>query len=102
MDILPQYEGVVVHDHWKPYNQYKNCTHSYCNAHILRELNGITENENTLWCEDMHTLLINMNKAVHKAKKDAKEALSKAQIEKFTLHYEKIIKKCFEILSASG
>ena len=96
MEILPQYEGIAVHDHWQPYNHYQNCIHSYCNAHILRELNGVTQNENVVWSRDMHTLLTNMNNAVHKAKQDTKEALSQGQIEKFTLHYEKIIKSALK------
>ena len=96
MHILPRYKGIVIHDHWQPYNSYTECTHSYCNAHILRELNGVTENENVVWSRDMHTLLTNMNNAVHKAKQDTKEALSQGQIEKFTLHYEKIIKSALK------
>ena len=92
MEIIPNYDGILVHDHWKPYNHYTNATHSYCNAHILRELNGITEKESVVWSQDMHTLLTNMNNAVHKAKEGDKEYLSNAQIEKFTKNYEKIIK----------
>ncbi len=68
MELIPNYEGILVHDHWSPYNHYTNCTHSYCNAHILRELNGISEKEHTLWSTDMHKLLTNMNNAVHDAK----------------------------------
>ena len=92
MEVIPNYKGILVHDHWSPYNHYTNCTHSYCNAHILRELNGITQKENTLWSQDMHILLTNMNIAVHKAKNSDKSTLSEAQIQKFTLNYEKIIK----------
>ncbi len=92
MEIIPNYKGILVHDHWTPYNYYTNCTHSYCNAHILRELNGITEKESTLWSQDMHTLLTNMNIAVHKAKNSGKSKLSLSQIQKFTFNYEKIIK----------
>ena len=60
MEILPHYGGIAVHDHWASYNHY-NCTHSYCNAHLLRELNGVTEKENCQWSQDMHSLLTNMN-----------------------------------------
>ena len=92
MNVIPSYQGILVHDHWTPYNKYTNCSHSYCNAHILRELNDITEKEDVLWSEDMHSLLINMNIAVRKAKDNAKKALTNTQIQKFTLNYEKIIK----------
>ena len=91
MEIIPSYEGILLHDHWRPYNRYTNCTHSYCNAHILRELNGITQKEQVVWSQDMHTLLTNMNIAVHKAKDSSKNSLSQAQINKFLKNYEKII-----------
>ena len=92
MEIIPNYDGILVHDHWSPYNHYTNATHSYCNAHILRELNGVTEKENCQWSQDMHSLLVSMNIAVHKAKENEKKNLSSAQIEKFTKNYEKITK----------
>ena len=92
MGIIPDYKGILVHDYWTPYNHYNNCNHSYCNAHILRELNGITEKESVSWSNNMHTLLTNMNIAVHKAKNSDKAALSQEQIKKFIKHYAKIIK----------
>ena len=92
MEIIPSYKGILVHDHWRPYNRYTNCTHSYCNAHILRELNGITQKEQVVWSQDMHTLLTNMNIAVHKAKDSSKNSLSQAQMHKFIKNYKKIIK----------
>lgn len=30
--ILPQFKGIAVHDHWKPYLNY-HCRHALCNAH---------------------------------------------------------------------
>ncbi len=92
MEIIPNYNAILVHDHWTPYNKYTNCTHSYCNAHILRELNGVTQKESLLWSQDMHRLLTNMNIAVHKAKESDKTALSQSQIQKFISNYKKIIK----------
>jgi len=67
MNILPHFKGVSVHDHFSSYNSY-DCKHSYCNAHILRELNGITEKENARWSQDLYSLLTAMNNEVHKAK----------------------------------
>jgi len=90
MEIIPSYRGMLVHDHWTPYNKYDNCNHSYCNAHILRELNGISEKDNLRWSQDMPALLVSMNNTVHKAKQSDKEHLSNAQIEKFIKNYEKI------------
>ncbi len=36
--ILPAYQGVSVHDGWKPYQGYTQCHHALCNVHHLREL----------------------------------------------------------------
>ncbi len=91
MEILPKYQGIAVHDHWKPYNKY-SCSHSFCNAHHLRELNFITESEKVLWSDHMHTLLSKMNQEVHSVKHKGKERLSKDKIEQFTHHYDTICK----------
>ena len=92
MEIIPNYNGTLIHDHWSSYSQYTECSHSYCNAHILRELNGISEKEGVSWSQDMHILLTNMNIAVCRAKSANKIELPSSQIEKFTKNYEKIIK----------
>ncbi|WP_342306458.1 IS66 family transposase [Methanolobus sp. ZRKC5] len=57
MGILPGYTGVATHDFWKPYNKYE-CQHSLCNAHLLRELTGASENSDQQWPKIMSDLLI--------------------------------------------
>jgi len=42
--VLPRVKGTVVHDCWPPYWKLKGLRHGPCNAHILRELQGMTEN----------------------------------------------------------
>ena len=65
--ILPAFEGIAVHDGWKAYYKFKNCGHALCNAHILRELNGIIENDKQQWPEDMKKLLLEIKHAVDAA-----------------------------------
>jgi len=89
MDILPNFNGIAVHDHWKPYNKY-NCTHSYCNAHHLRELVGVTQNEKVRWASDMHSLLTNMNNYIYKLKENSKLKPSKGKIQHFYQQYDNI------------
>ncbi len=36
--ILPTYQGVSVHDGWKPYRAQTSCRQALCNIHHLREL----------------------------------------------------------------
>ena len=40
MGILLTFAGILVHDHWKSYFAYA-AVHVLCNAHHLRELQGV-------------------------------------------------------------
>lgn len=64
--ILPRFNGVLCHDHWKPYYTY-NCIHALCNAHHLRELERAWEQDHQAWAKQMKTLLEEINSAVDKA-----------------------------------
>ncbi|RQD81737.1 IS66 family transposase, partial [Methanosalsum natronophilum] len=54
--ILPNYDGIIVHDYWKSYYKY-SCDHSLCNVHNIRELTGIFELTEEQWAQDMIDLL---------------------------------------------
>jgi transposase len=56
--ILPQFQGTGIHDHWFPYFAYEQITHGLCNAHHLRELTFIHEQEKEDWAKRMKDLLI--------------------------------------------
>lgn len=64
MGILPVFEGILCHDHWKPYYRYTRCTHSLCNAHHLRELERALEQDGQRWAGRMQDLLVEINQAV--------------------------------------
>ena len=49
--------GVIVHDHWQPYFSVAKAKHAMCNAHILRELTGVFEQDNEAWAKKMFRLL---------------------------------------------
>lgn len=66
INLLPRYNGILCHDHWKPYYKY-DCTHSLCNAHHLRELTRAWEQDKQAWAHDMKQLLEKMNSAVNQA-----------------------------------
>jgi transposase len=92
MGIIPNFAGILCHDHWKPYFKY-DCEHALCNAHHLRELERAFEQDKQQWAKEMQTLLNDMNKAVNDAggqldaattanyKKQYRAILYKAQIE---------------------
>lgn len=57
--LLPNLKGWVVHDHWKSYFKLDQVRgHVGCNAHILRELKGVMDNdEKAVWARGLHRLL---------------------------------------------
>jgi len=64
IDFLPNYEGLVTHDCWKAYYKYEQCLHSLCNAHFLRELNGIKENTDFVFPEKLKATLLEMKNLI--------------------------------------
>jgi transposase len=50
----------MVHDCWQPYFKYDKAGHALCNAHLLRELNGVAENTGQRWAKDMAAQLVDM------------------------------------------
>ena len=79
--------GVVVHDHFKPYNGLVEVIHAFCNAHILRELEGLIEFEKEPWAELMRAMLREANEAVRAAREAGKRALPTEQVEAFVDRY---------------
>ena len=55
--VLPQFNGVLCHDYWKPYYQFTACLHALCNAQHQRELEWAYEQNNQQWAKDMQALL---------------------------------------------
>ena len=45
MGILEFFRWLLVHDHWKPYYIYEFILHCLCNAHHIRELDRVTEQD---------------------------------------------------------
>ena len=86
MEIIPQFNGVLVHDCWSPYFRYP-CTHALCNAHLLRELEGVSENCNQKWSGIMQDLLIEILEEVRETSKTA-ASLSPERIREYEERYD--------------
>ncbi len=86
--ILPQYEGTLVHDFWKPYFKLA-CEHGLCNAHHLRELTGIQELTDQKWPQELSELLIEIKDSIESSDK----GLTDIQIESFSKRYDLLIEK---------
>lgn len=50
--------SILVNDHWKPHYKSGAKTHQMCTAHLLRELNYLTELYKQSWSSEFKTLLI--------------------------------------------
>jgi transposase len=53
-------QGTLVHDHYRSYLLLSGVIHSFCNAHILRELKALVEYEKEPWAIGMAMLLQRM------------------------------------------
>lgn len=84
--ILPNFKGILCHDHWKPYYLYA-CLHALCNAHHIRELTRAFEQDEQQWAESMLTLLEEIKiKTI-----EAGGVLSKYMQQKYRQDYRMII-----------
>jgi transposase len=88
--VLPLFEGILCHDHWKPYYHYKGCLHSLCNAHHLRELERAYEQDGQQWAKTMQDLLLAILKDVNAQDTNALPA-EKAQ--HYTECYRNLLKR---------
>ena len=91
--VLPFFAGVAMHDCWSPYWKYKGIRHAICNAHLLRELTGIMENNpGHTWAAMFKALLRSMKKAKEKAIARGKNRLREYFLYEFGREYDRIMK----------
>jgi transposase len=88
--VLPEYRGRAVHDFWKSYFDY-DCDHALCNAHLLRELTFLWEEQAQKWAKAMIDHLLAIKEAVATASAASLTALPPADQERFRKGYEQIV-----------
>jgi transposase len=89
-DILPGFQGRAVHDFWRPYLQY-DCDHAFCNAHLLRELIFLWEEQDQPWAKAMIDHLLAIQAAVETARHAGLTALPDADLDRFHDGYLRIV-----------
>lgn len=97
MGILPKFVGRAIHDHWKPYYTFGDCSHGLCNAHHLRELTFIHEVVGQEWAATMKSLLLRILATVDAAKDSKRTRLEDKEISRFTRCYKKIIAQALAV-----
>lgn len=88
MDILPHFQGWVVHDAFVSYWQFENCHHALCNAHHLRELRFLSEHYQQEWAEQLAQLLLKM-----KHLQDTGQTLSEQVRHSYEQDYERLLEQ---------
>jgi len=90
--ILPDFNGIAVHDFWKSYYTYC-CEHALCNAHLLRDLIFIKERFEQPWAEEFIQLLLKMKAAKKKAISEGKSSFSRFILTKYQGQYERVVRE---------
>lgn len=90
--ILPHFKGRAIHDHWKPYFQFK-CKHGLCNTHHSRELIYHEEQYAQEWAEKMKGCLFEIKQEVDDYKTEGKLKLPANRLRYFEKKYDKILRK---------
>jgi len=61
--------GIIVHDFWGSYFKMPGVLHALCNAHLMRELKALMENEKEVWAFAMFRFLQQICHAINTAKR---------------------------------
>lgn len=88
--VLPNFEGRAVHDFWRSYLNY-DCAHGFCNAHLLRELTFLWEQEDQGWAADMLEHLLTIKETVDTVKADGAKSLEPTVREQFRTRYQQLV-----------
>ena len=91
---LKDSQATIIGDHDKSYYAY-GLKHGECNAHILRYLKGVIQNEpKRLWAKDMKCILDDAYKIAHAAR--GKEGfVSKSSYEEISERYDAALEKAY-------
>lgn len=88
--ILPVFTGRAIHDGWSAYRQYV-CGHALCNAHHLRELTAVFEQQQQAWAGEMKSLLVEIKQAVATARDQGHSRLHPLRECAFTGRYRALL-----------
>jgi transposase len=91
LGILPAFTGTAVHDAWASYFTYTACAHALCNAHLLRELVYLHEQEHQAWADELATLLVTAKDLVDQARAAGQPALDALTLATLEAHYDHLL-----------
>lgn len=92
--FLPSYTGTIIHDCWSPYWSFDGLKHGLCGAHLLRELQGVIDNNpRATWAISMQNLLREMNELQKQAIGNGDAELSEGLVASLKRRYAIILGK---------
>jgi len=92
MDILTHFIWILISDHWWSYKQFSHfLLHCFCNAHHLRELTWVIENEEKLWARDIKNLLIKAKTLKEEAQEKWETFLKKETLKQIHIEFQNIL-----------
>ncbi len=93
--ILPQFQGISVHDGFRSYGQYL-CQHALCNVHHLRELTFLHEEQQQAWAGQMKDLLTDIKAAVEQARAQGCQSLHPLEVADWKARYGAILAEGYQ------
>jgi len=96
LDILPNFTGWAVHDHWASYLTFEQCDHAFCNAHHLRELQFITDQYQQPWATAMAHLLLDIKAEVTAVSLSA-HTLADERLTSYERAYDALLQQGFKL-----
>jgi transposase len=89
--VLPSFAGVAVHDGWSPYWRYQQVSHALCGAHLLRELEAISDEPGQGWAAGMAELLADAKTAADRARAAGAERIDDELRARLHVRYQRLL-----------
>jgi transposase-like protein len=95
-NILPQYVGVLVHDH-NTVNYNYGMGNAECNVHLIRYLKANSENTHHCWSEEMIEFVLSLKRSKEFAVCFGAKRFEQADLEGYRKRYDEIVSAGFDV-----
>jgi transposase len=89
--VLPHFQGVAVHDAYGSYWAY-SCEHALCNAHLLRDLQALSEQPHQAWATALQKVLREMHAAVAAARAAGAAPVAPSVMQRLRRRYRRLVR----------
>ena len=90
--FLSKYTGTIVSDCWGAYWKFPQLSHALCNAHIMRELKGVSENHpGQTWAGELRALLQKMAHCRNETMRAERSSLTPETVLAFQRQYDALL-----------